>query len=123
VNLVKLQKLTTLCIFQHKAKIGNLGKPQLRGPIFSSRAVIRDPLFENHPSCWKRDWKLEYLYPFIADIRDYLTQLEPSSLKDKWHDLLLPYERIAAAWDDYCTHHFIYDDFRHYMDINEVEWR
>ena len=39
VNLVKLQKLTVLCIFQHKAKIGNLGKHRLREQIFSSGEI------------------------------------------------------------------------------------
>lgn len=62
----------------------------------------------------------------VAETRNYFEQLEPSILKDIWNEHLLRYERIAKCWGNYCTHKFLrdvlYDDFRHYMTVNEVEW-
>lgn len=58
----------------------------------------------------------------IAETQNYLEQLEPSKRKNRWNERLLQYERIAACWDDYCTHMSCYDDFRHYMIVNKVEW-
>ena len=58
----------------------------------------------------------------VAEARNYLNQLEPSTLKDKWNEQLLEYERFAKCWEDYCTHKWFYIDFRHYLTMKEVEW-
>ena len=60
----------------------------------------------------------------LAEARDYWVQLESSTLKDKWDKCLTRYERIAACWDDYCSHKFLndvfYNDFHHYLIVNKI---
>ena len=59
----------------------------------------------------------------VAKARDYLEQLEPSTLKDKWNERLLEYEQIAVYWEDYNKHRSLYNDFRHYLTVNEQKRR
>jgi len=64
----------------------------------------------------------EQMNQTIADARNYWNQLEASPIKDEWNECLGVYERIAASWDDYCTHRFLYDNFEHYLAKNKIEW-
>jgi hypothetical protein len=57
----------------------------------------------------------------IARARNYLDQLEPSTLKGKWNEQLLELERIAGYWEDFCRNNLLYADFRQYMDLYGFE--
>lgn len=65
----------------------------------------------------------EYMNNYVAELRDYWTQLEPSKLKDEWQLRLVEYEQIAVCWNDYCTNRSLYTDFRDYMIVNNIQWR
>jgi hypothetical protein len=58
----------------------------------------------------------------VVGTRNCLDQLESSTLKDKWNEQLLEYERLAVYWDDYCRTHLLYADFQQYMTLYGFEW-
>ena len=64
----------------------------------------------------------EWMNQNVAKARNYWEQLDLSDNKDELNKLLLQYEQVAKCWDDYCANKFSYNDFRHYMAINGIEW-